>query len=87
MPKIPQHQKYHGIFYFHIVKIFWDIWQINLIGLLRYGNPDVLNLATLKIEIKIHYLLIHLKQNLKSDLILSCTLNFLSKHLTEIWQP
>ena len=87
MPKIPQHQKYHGIFYCHIVKIFRDTWQINLIGLLRYGNPDELNLATLKIEIKIHYLLINLKQNLKSDLILSCTLNFLSKNLTEIWQP
>ena len=60
---------------------YWpsEIWQL--------GNPDILNLATLKIEIKIHYLLINLKQNLKSDLILSCTLNFLSKNLTEIWQP
>ena len=61
MTKIPQHQEYHGIFYCHIVKIFRDIWQINLIGLLRYGNPDVLNLATLKIEIKIHYFLNILK--------------------------
>ena len=52
--KILQHPEYHGIFYYHIVNNFRDIWKINLIGLLRYGNPDVLNLATLKNKIQIH---------------------------------
>ena len=87
MPKIPQHQKYHGIFYCHIVNNLRDIWQINLIGLLRYGNRDILNLATLKNKIQFHYILSIFKKNLKSNLILSHTLNFLSKNLTEMWQP
>ena len=87
MPKIPQHQKYHGIFYCHIVKIFRDIWQINLIGLLRYGNPDVLNLANLKNEIQFHYVLSIFKENFESNFILSHSLNFLSKNLTEMWLP
>ena len=86
-PKIPQHQKYHGIFYCHIVNNLRDIWQINLIGLLRYGNPDVLNLATLKNKIQFHYILSIFKKNLKSNFILSHSLNFLSKNLTEMWQP
>ena len=87
MPKIPQQQKYLGIFCCHIFNNLRDIWQINLIGLLRYGNPDVLNLATLKNKIQIHDIWSIFKNNLKSDLILSQILTFLSTNLTEIWQP
>ena len=57
IPKILQHREYHGIFYYHIGNIFRDIWKINLIGLLRYGNPEVLNLETLKNKNQIHNIL------------------------------
>ena len=87
IPKILRHREYHGIFYYHIGNIFRDIWKINLIGLLRYGNPEVLNLATLKNKNQIHNILSILRKNLKTDLILSRTLYFLLKYLTEIWQP
>ena len=87
MPKILQQHKHHGIFYCHIVSNLRDIWQINLIGLLRYGNPDVLNLANLKNKIQFHYISSIFKRSLKSNFILSHSLNFLSKNLTEMWQP
>ena len=87
IPKILQHREYHGIFYYHIGNIFRDIWKINLIGLLRYGNPEVLNLATLKNKNQIHNILSILRKNLKMYLIFSHTLYFLLKYLSEIWQP
>ena len=75
--KIYQHQKYRGIVSYHTDNNFIDVLKINLIGLLRYGNPDLKFLAILKNEILIYNILSILMMNLISKLILSTVFKFL----------
>ena len=70
--KIYQCQKYRGIVIYHMDNILIVVLKINLIGLLRYGNPDIQFLATLKNKILIYNILSILMMNLISNLI-SCT--------------
>ena len=67
--KIYQCQKYCGIVSYHMDNNFIDVLKINLIGLLRYGNPDIQFLATLKNKIWIYYISSVLIMNLTSDFI------------------
>ena len=75
--KILQHQKYLGIKRYHMDNILDGIREINLGGLLRYGNPDIHFLATLKNEIHIYDILGFLMMNLTSDLNLDSLIYFL----------
>ena len=52
--KIWQRSKYHGIMYYHFVYNFGWKFKLYLVSLLRYGNPDRLNLGTLKIKLQIN---------------------------------
>ena len=70
-----------------MVNHFIGVLKINLIGLLRYGNPDIQYLATLKNKIQIYNILIILMKNLRSDFILGKFLYFVLKKLAKIWQP
>ena len=85
--KIPQHQKYHSIVNYHIVNNFNGIWQINLIGLLRYGHPDVQFLATLKIKLQIYRFLNIPNKNLESNLIFRVAIHLQIEKLAHIWEP
>ena len=70
-----------------MVNHFIGVLKINLIGLLRYGNPDIQYLATLKNEIQIYNILIIPMKNLRSDFILDAFLYFVLKNVAKIWQP
>ena len=70
-----------------MVNHFIGVLKINLIGLLRYGNPDIQYLATLKNKIQIYNILIILMKNLRSDFILGTFLYFVLNKLAKIWQP
>ena len=53
----------------------------------RYGNPDVQILGTLKIKLQIYkFLDIHSK-NLRSDLIFRVAIQLITVILAELWQP
>ena len=60
----------------HIDNKFTDMLKINLIGHLKYGNPDIQYLATLKIKIQIYNISRTLMKNLMSDWILCTFFNF-----------
>ena len=70
-----------------MVNHFIGVLKINLIGLLRYGNPDIQYLATLKNKIQIYNILIIAMKNLRSDFILGTFLYFVLNKLAKIWQP
>ena len=70
-----------------MVNHFIGVLKINLIGLLRYGNPDIQYLATLKNKIQIYNILIILMKNLRSDFISGTFLYFVLNKLAKIWQP
>ena len=70
-----------------MVNPFIGVLKINLIGLLRYGNPDIQYLATLKNKIQIYNILIIPMKNLTSDFILGTFLYFVLNKLAKIWQP
>ena len=70
-----------------MVNHFIGVLKINLIGLLRYGNPDIQYLATLKNKIQIYNILIIAMKNLRSDFISGTFLYFVLNKLAKIWQP
>ena len=70
-----------------MVNHFIGVLKINLIGLLRYGNPDIQYLATLKNKIQIYNILIIPMKNLRSHFILGTFLYFVLNKLAKIWQP
>ena len=75
--KIYQRHKCRGIVGYHIDNNFIDVLKINLIGLLRCGNPDIQFWATLKNKVKIYNILSILMINLTSNLILCTFFKFL----------
>ena len=75
--KIHQCRKYCGFWNYHLGTISIGISQINLNSLLRYGNPDIQFLGTLKNKIWIH--------NIWSVLIMNLTPDFISNNFFSFW--
>ena len=75
--KIHQRRKCRGFWNYHLVTISIGISQINLNSLLRYGNPDIQFLGSLKNKIWIH--------NIWSVLIMNLTPDFISNNFFSFW--
>ena len=66
---ILQTSRYHGIVYHYFAYNFGRKLKIYLASLLRYGNPDVQILGTLKIKLQIHRILGILNKNMRFKII------------------
>ena len=73
---ILQTSRYHGIIYYYFAYNFGGKLKIYLVSLLRYGNPDVQILGTLKIKLQIHRFLGILNKNIRLKIIFRVPIYF-----------
>ena len=74
--KILQRSRYRGIVNYYFTYHFGRKLKIYLASLLRYGNPDVQILGTLKINLQIHRFLGILNKNRRLKIIFRVPIYF-----------
>ena len=72
----------------YIVVFIWHGFQKKIISVrMRYGNPDIQNLGTLKIKFQIDWFFSSLSKNMGSDFIFRVAIQFLINQIANIWDP